>query len=193
MCEFQHCQTCKLNSIEPFDFTQNTILQCVFRLHLRTSNVKFSSSIVFNFNVLCVCLSLQSFLLSFLDILHGLFRSEKEKEKQEAAGMHADVDRDDQIGETSQSTGNLTKRTSRFIPDMQKQASRISVKSVASDADSDTGNNLQIVDETKKSSRCRTPFIFEVVKLNSPEWYYLLLGGIASLAFGGVTPVCKYF
>ncbi|CAF5046237.1 unnamed protein product, partial [Rotaria socialis] len=32
------------------------------------------------------------------------------------------------------------------------------------------------------------PFLFKILRLNSPEWLYLVIGGFASLVFGAVMP-----
>lgn len=68
-----------------------------------------------------------------------------------------------------------------------RRQSIISVKSVTSDFD-EKQFNLNDNNQDKKSF-FHLPFIFKIAKLNTPEWYYLLLGGIASLLFGCVMPV----
>jgi ATP-binding cassette subfamily B (MDR/TAP) protein 1 len=47
---------------------------------------------------------------------------------------------------------------------------------------------LNKVEENPKRSCCRTPFFFKLLKINSPEKFYLLIGSICSLLFGGVEP-----
>lgn len=134
-------------------------------------------------------------LMARKGLYYKLVLAESEQESaQQAARMQVHINQDNRIGEANQSKDDLTQQTSRLLtPYMQRQFSRTSVTSATSDADSDTGSNVQMTDEIKDASRCRTPFIFKILKLNSPEWYYLLLGGIASLVFGGVMPVGEYF
>ena len=45
----------------------------------------------------------------------------------------------------------------------------------------------------KKKRRFRAPFIFRILKLNSPEWYWILLGAISSLAYGAIQPLFALF
>lgn len=48
----------------------------------------------------------------------------------------------------------------------------------------------QLIDADNKNTRCGYwPFIFQVLHLNLPELHWLIIGSIASLVFGGVTPV----
>lgn len=70
---------------------------------------------------------------------------------------------------------------------MMRRASIVSKKSITSDL-SDAGD-LRGLSEQQEKSCCQTPLLFKILRLNAPEWLYLLIGGIASLAFGAVTPV----
>lgn len=47
---------------------------------------------------------------------------------------------------------------------------------------------LNEVEENPKRSCCRIPFFFKLLEINSPEKFYLLIGSICSLLFGGVEP-----
>lgn len=45
----------------------------------------------------------------------------------------------------------------------------------------------------KKKSRFHTPFIFKVLKLNAPEWPWILLGAVSSIIYGAVQPLFALF
>ena len=45
----------------------------------------------------------------------------------------------------------------------------------------------------KKKRRFRAPFIFRILKLNAPEWYWIVLGAISSLAYGAIQPLFALF
>ena len=57
-------------------------------------------------------------------------------------------------------------------------------------------NQMSVVDAEEldennyvpKVKLTRTPFLFKLLKLNSPEKFYLLIGSICSFLFGGVEP-----
>jgi ABC-type sugar transport system ATPase subunit len=126
-------------------------------------------------------------------------QSEKEKEKDdERRGKEVDSDKEDELEEELTRQANelskiRTLQQARRASIMLRRSSIISAKSVGSDAPSESGNDAQIPDQIEKQTRYKTPFFFKVLRLNAPEWYYLVLGGIASLIFGAVMPVCKYF
>lgn len=45
-------------------------------------------------------------------------------------------------------------------------------------------------DSDKKSKRwCSKPFVFRILKLNSPELVWIILGCLTSISFGAITPV----
>lgn len=69
-----------------------------------------------------------------------------------------------------------------------RRQSILSIKSQVSDI-SQEEFNVNEHQESRIRSFFRLPFIFKVAKLNAPEWFYLLLGGLASLVFGAVMPV----
>lgn len=113
-------------------------------------------------------------------------QSEKERNK----GKDPDSDREDQMEEELArlaATEPIRPRTRRAST-MLRRSSVVSAKSVASEI-SDAGHELSMIEETQKKPFFRTPLLVKVAKLNSPEWFYLLLGGIASLASGAVMPV----
>jgi len=51
-------------------------------------------------------------------------------------------------------------------------------------ADETLSNNFS----NKRKWFC-TPFIFKILKFNSPEWYWILLGTFVSLAYGTISPL----
>ena len=72
-----------------------------------------------------------------------------------------------------------------------RRTSVISAKSVNSET-SIGAHELDSIESKKKRSFCRTPFILQILKLNSPEWFYLLIGSIASLIYGGLMPASRH-
>ncbi|CAF1394040.1 unnamed protein product [Adineta ricciae] len=69
-----------------------------------------------------------------------------------------------------------------------RRSSIISAKSGISEAGSELGDHFETDQNDEKRSRFRMPTILKVLRLNAPEWFYLVLGGIASLVYGGITP-----
>ena len=45
----------------------------------------------------------------------------------------------------------------------------------------------------KRKKRFRIPFVFRILKLNAPEWHWILLGAICSLIFGASQPLFGLF
>ena len=73
---------------------------------------------------------------------------------------------------------------------IQRHDSIHSNRSGASSAISTAQNSEDNEAPGKGKKTClRKPFLFTVLSFNAPEWYFILLGGIASLLFGAVTPV----
>jgi ATP-binding cassette subfamily B (MDR/TAP) protein 1 len=115
-------------------------------------------------------------------------QSEKEKEKEKNGDIEDEID-EDLARQAAESARNKSHRMSIML----RRSSIVSAKSVASEVLSETGNNPGTMDQLDKPSRFKTPFMVKIVKLNSPEWHHLLLGAIASLLVGAVTPVCSHF
>ena len=115
-----------------------------------------------------------------------------QSEKQQSKNKDVDSDREDQMEEelarkaAAETHHPRTRRASTM-----RRASIISAKSVTSEI-SESGQDLEVIDEGKKKSCCQKPLLIKVAELNSPEWFYLLLGAIASLGFGAVMPVSKF-
>lgn len=77
---------------------------------------------------------------------------------------------------------------------MRRRSSIISGKSLNSVADNDTSlDHFGTIGKFEKQPFKSVPFIIKVLRLNSPEWLYMIIGGIAALVFGGVIPVGHYF
>jgi len=122
-------------------------------------------------------------------------QSEKEKEKEK---KEVDSDKEDEIEEAlakqvNESTKNQTRRPSRRMSITLRRSSIVSVKSAMSEGVSESGNDVQTVDSIEEPAGFSTPIMLKIARLNSPEWFYLLIGGIASLMSGAVMPVCKHF
>jgi ABC-type glutathione transport system ATPase component len=98
------------------------------------------------------------------------------------------------IQETNESTKD--KKWSRFRR-MRKMFRHSSVDSdeasIISEDSLETENDLQTTNHVEKQSRFQMPFILQIAQLNYSIWLHLLFGGIASLTYGIVVTVCKYF
>ena len=77
-----------------------------------------------------------------------------------------------------ESTKNRPRRQSRRMSIMQRRSSIVSVKSVNSEADQEPDD----IDEIEQKPFFRMPFIMKIARLNSPEWFYLLIGGMLHLS-----------
>jgi ATP-binding cassette subfamily B (MDR/TAP) protein 1 len=113
-------------------------------------------------------------------------QSEKEKEK----SSEKEDEMDEILAKQAAESKSRARRPSRRMSIMLR---RSSIVSVASEFHTETGDDLKINGQLDEKNRFKTPFMFKIAKLSSPEWYYLLLGGIASLAVGAVMPVCSHF
>jgi hypothetical protein len=113
-----------------------------------------------------------------------------QSEKESLKGNDPDSDKEDMMEEelARMATANKSKGKTRRMSMMLRRSSVVSVKSITSET-SDTGKDVDALDEMENKSCCTTPFILKVLRLNAPEWIYLLLGSIASLFSGAVMPV----
>ena len=128
-------------------------------------------------------------LMQHKGLYYELVTTQSEKEKEAEVDPDLDDENKEELTElTDESTTQKTRRVSNIL----RRSSIISAKSVVSEVTSESGNDAETTANTEKKSQSRMPILFEVLQLNSPEWFYLLLGGIASLIFGGIMPVCKY-
>jgi ABC-type multidrug transport system fused ATPase/permease subunit len=61
--------------------------------------------------------------------------------------------------------------------------------------DIDDDDDEASADDSKKKKKkyCHTPFIFRMLKLNGPEWRWILLGAIGSLTYGAIQPLFALF
>lgn len=116
-----------------------------------------------------------------------------QSEKETLKGNDPDSDKEDMMEEelARLAVADNTKAKTRRMSIMLRRSSIVSVKSINSEI-SENGKDLANLDENETRTCCRTPFILEVLKLNSPEWLYLVLGSIASLFSGAVMPVCRF-
>ena len=79
---------------------------------------------------------------------------------------------------------------------MSRQSSTSADESENVDADDDDDDGEPSsgeISKKKKKRRFRAPFIFRILKLNAPEWYWILLGAISSLAYGAIQPLFALF
>lgn len=77
---------------------------------------------------------------------------------------------------------------------------RVSKQSNISSVDLDDNvdhddNEVESDDPSKKKKRkkCHTPFIIKILKFNTPEWPWILLGLIGSIIYGTIQPVFALF
>ena len=107
-------------------------------------------------------------------------QSEKERTKEKTV----DSDQEEQMEEE-----DLARARRKSL--QLRRTSIISTKSLNSET-SIGGHESAVIESEKKRSCCRTPFLLQILKLNSPEWFYLLVGSIASLICGGQMPVSRH-
>lgn len=117
-------------------------------------------------------------------------QSEKEKEKEKEANSDNENEMEESLArQVGESMKARPRRGSRRMSLALRRSSIISTKSAISESSETTHEPVMIGDVEGK--RCLTmPFFFKILRLNGPEWAYLLIGGFASLVFGGVMPVC---
>jgi hypothetical protein len=128
-------------------------------------------------------------------LYYELVTAQTEKEQEKEKEKDIDSDKENEIEEElvkqfDGSNKNRKYRQSRRMSIMLRRSSIVSTKSVTSEVMSETGNDIGKFDHLENESRFKMPFILKIAQLNSPEWLYLLIGGIASLVFGGLMPVC---
>lgn len=117
-------------------------------------------------------------------------QSDKEREKR------TDKDEEEERAEilTRKNEESLKDRRSleaRRISEMSRRSSNSSSNSAISELSNKERYDQDTIDEIEKRPCCRMPFIFNILRLNAPEWVYLLFGGLASLAFGVTMPVYR--
>ncbi|CAF4606246.1 unnamed protein product [Rotaria sp. Silwood2] len=74
--------------------------------------------------------------------------------------------------------------------DLQHATSMISIKSKISNKSINIDAEGVVVNNSRY---CRWPFIFKILRLNLPELHWIIIGSIASLIFGGITPLFALF
>ncbi|CAF4719410.1 unnamed protein product, partial [Rotaria sp. Silwood2] len=74
--------------------------------------------------------------------------------------------------------------------DLQHATSMISIKSKISNKSINVDDEGVVVNNSRY---CRWPFIFKILRLNLPELHWIIIGSIASLIFGGITPLFALF
>ena len=114
-------------------------------------------------------------LMRYAGLYYELVMAQNEKEKGSKSNETEDA-------LTREATANEMPHGSR------RMSRRISTGSAILEVTNEERNNV----ERKKSSFCSSPFILTVLRLNAPEWFYLLLGAIGSLVVGGAMPVCEF-
>lgn len=123
-------------------------------------------------------------------LYYELVTAQSEKEKEKEVDDEKENDLDEALG---QKLVESSKHRTRRMSLMLRRTSIVSVKSTTSETLSELAHDATMIDDTEKKSCCSMPVLFQVLGLNSPEWFYLLIGGIASLIYGAVMPVCKPF
>ena len=115
-----------------------------------------------------------------------------QSEKESLKANDPDSDKEDQVEEelARLAATSKSKPKTRRMSIMMRRSSVVSAKSITSET-SDTDKDVTALEETERKSCCSTPFLIKILRLNAPEWIYLLLGSIASLLSGAVMPVCR--
>ena len=123
-------------------------------------------------------------------------QSEKEKQKEEEKAKGIDSDQENETEERLANEAAMKtrpRRQSRRMSLIPRRFSIISAKSITSEVISENGEDIGTIGQTERKPCFRMPFILKIARLNSPEWFYLLLGGLASLCYGAVMPVSLLF
>ena len=123
-------------------------------------------------------------LMKYAGLYYELVMAQNEKEN-EAKSNNENETEDALTREAIKSTANETRHASRRVPILSRG---LSTESAISEFMDEERNDV----EREKRSFCSPPLILTVLRLNAPEWFYLLLGAISSLAVGGVMPVCEF-
>ncbi|CAF2086942.1 unnamed protein product [Rotaria magnacalcarata] len=111
-------------------------------------------------------------------LYYELVTAQQRKEKDEDEDM---LDDDKQV--------QLLKKN---YPRHLRTLSLVSAKSAGSDVSDMEENDSENV-EIKNKKCCHQPFIFKILKLNLPEIYWIIIGCIASIIFGAITPIFSFF
>ncbi|CAF3747797.1 unnamed protein product [Rotaria sordida] len=115
-------------------------------------------------------------------------QSEKEKHKDKEVDSDKENEMEEELArQVREATKQKPRRQSRRMSIMLRRSSIVSVKSIASEI-SEAGDDIGTIDEIEEKPFFSMPFILKVLRLNAPEWIYLLFGAIASLIFGGIMP-----
>ncbi|CAF0978121.1 unnamed protein product [Adineta steineri] len=119
-------------------------------------------------------------------LYYELVTAQGEKEKE----VEVDSDQDDENKEeiTKVAEKSTTNNVRRQSSNVLRRSSIISKKSVTSEVISEIDNDVETTANTEKQHQSRMPVLFQALRLNSPQWVYLLIGTIASLVSGAIMP-----
>ncbi|CAF3842426.1 unnamed protein product, partial [Rotaria sp. Silwood1] len=121
-------------------------------------------------------------LMEYKGLYYELVTAQMQKEKEKE--VDPDIDKEDDEVERE------------FVRERSFHKIR-SKQSIASNDDFDENDKED--DKTapdaqkKKKKRSRTPFVFQIFKLNAPEWPWILMGAVFSLIFGAIQPIFALF
>ncbi|UJR08519.1 hypothetical protein I4U23_012782 [Adineta vaga] len=121
-------------------------------------------------------------------LYYELVTAQSEKEKEKVDNEFEDELEEDLARAATESTRAKPRSAIRRMSISLRRSSIISAKSITSDVGSEVGNDLDLDAQKEKRFQFRMPTLLKVIRLNAPEWFYLLLGGFASLVYGGITP-----
>jgi ABC-type uncharacterized transport system ATPase subunit len=120
-------------------------------------------------------------------------QSEKEKLKQQEPDSDQENLMEEELGrEAVAKSKQNAQRPSRRMSIMLQRVSIVSTKSAVSYVSSEGGDGLNTINGIEKSPLIRMPLMLKLLRLNSSEWFYILLGIIASLVFGAVMPASLF-
>ena len=132
-------------------------------------------------------------LMQHKGLYYELVIAQSEKQQQEKVDNDIEDNLEEELARVaSRSAKEKPHGATRRASIALRRSSIISAKSAISEAGSELDDHFETDQNEEKRSRFRMPTILKVLRLNAPEWFYLVLGGIASLTYGGITPVCEY-
>ncbi|CAF5007439.1 unnamed protein product, partial [Rotaria socialis] len=126
-------------------------------------------------------------LMQHKGLYYELVTAQTEKEKEVESDIENEME-ETLARQAGESIKHKMRRPPRRMSIMMRRSSIVSVKSVISETTSETGHDGVIVEDAERKPSFSMPFLFKILRLNSPEWLYLVIGGFASLVFGAVMP-----
>ncbi|CAF0756890.1 unnamed protein product [Adineta steineri] len=124
-------------------------------------------------------------LMAKKGLYYELVTAQTQKEKEKEVEPESDKEDEEEEKYVRQRSTNRS---------MSKQSS-ISAGDADDYIDDDDEDDDPTSDKTSKKKKkfCHVPFIFKMLRLNAPEWHWILLGAICSAFFGAMQPLFALF